>query len=362
MPTSSVAGPAGHGAYVMPNACRDFFRSNGTDEQILAAIQQRWQLARRIARLPPLNNEQLEARSAFMWDFNHRAHAITVVNGSECKAAGGASFAYLNVWKSANTFMERNIRRVCHGRGVDKTVSRAFLPAPPRVFTFVRDPWSHFVSGYREITLRTFQRCCVRTNGTAGANLSQWEPAAWRNNCTGEERGCMWARANSTALARTVIQHLLGADVGNVRTLKSHWPLSLRRASKSRERRVSRWRPKLLIDTPSHMYPQAGVFSVLVPGYVGRLETFEADWDAMRGWNGFPSTFPPKYAELMFTRTATSRPVGRRPSSDDPLGRGAAMVALAEAEPHLRDALLELLRVDYDCFSPIQPPVDDPAR
>ena len=347
MQTSSAAGPAGHGAYVMPSACRDFYRSNGNDEQILAAIQQRWQLARRIARLPPLNNEQLEARSACMWDFNHRRHAITVVNGSECIAAGGASFAYLNVWKSANTFMEQNIRSFCHGRGVDKTVSTAsgIMPAPPRIFTFVRNPWSHFVSGYRETTLRTFRRCCVRANGTAGANLSQWKPGVWRNNCTGEERGCIWARANSTALARTFIQHLLDANFGNVHALNSHWPLSLRRASKSRKRRVSRWRPKLLLEGPGHMNPQAGAFSVFMPGYVGRLETFEADWDAMRGWNGFPPTFPPKYTELMFT-------VGHHPSSDDPLGRGAAMVALAEAEPHLRDAVLELLRVDYDCFYP----------
>ena len=126
----------------------------------------------------------------------------------------------------------------------------------PRIFTFVRDPWSHFVSGYREATLQTYDHCCK--DGRLRKDV-ECEP------------GCSALRDNSTEAARDALIEIL--DGLTVRELK----------------RRGFWR-----FAAKHYRAQSGIFRRYRPRYVGHLETFEEDWDGMRGWNGFPDDFPPR--------------------------------------------------------------------
>lgn len=71
----------------------------------------------------------------------------------------------------------------------------------------------------------------------------------------------------------------------------------------------------------------------------------------MRGWNGFPDDFPPRYAKIVSVFPNNTF-VSRHSSSTDPLGKGAGLLALVAAEPHWKDAVITLLRTDYDCFFP----------
>ena len=188
----------------------------------------------------------------------------------------------------------------------------------PRSFTFVRDPWSHFVSGYREATLRIYNHCCK--HGELEKDMLQEVVC---------EPGCSALRDNSTEAARDALIEIFdGLAVGEIKRRRAFW----RSATK-------------------HYSAQSGIFCLYRPRYVGHLETFEEDWDGMRGWNGFPDDFPPRYTKIVSVYPDNTF-VSRHASSTDPLGKGAGLLALVAAEPHWKDAVITLLRTDYDCFFP----------
>ena len=97
--------------------------------------------------------------------FHSAAQDVTYVRGYNSSASpGDAAFAYVNVWKSGNNFIDgvqikqMMCKETCRGCELSSKARDAI--AWPRPFTFVRDPWSHFVSGYGEATYRTFVCTC----------------------------------------------------------------------------------------------------------------------------------------------------------------------------------------------------------
>ena len=168
-----VALPAG--APVLPTTaslCDRFY--DGTAEEQLVISDEIISAARAELGLPKLAAGQALARSRKFFLMNHGVHTCD------------DNFMYKVVWKGANDFFSHNFNAKCNSS------HRLFddVPATGFLYSFVRDPMSHFISGFREATLRTFQDCCEppHTEGDPPTNNPQISPAA-----------CSAARASMTA-------------------------------------------------------------------------------------------------------------------------------------------------------------------
>ena len=245
----------------------------------------------------------------FWW--NNIAFWSVLAPAGTCAVANDTTFAYVQVWKSANDFFTNNLEAMCRGKlervPPSAEGSRRVGSLGARQFTFVRDPWDHFMSGYTETTWRTFVQCCTHARPS-------WGCPAGQCNCSASSYPCAAQPQNTTDLARDFVVALLDAD---------------------RERVLS---PRHALVHPDHMYPQAGLLRVWHPEFVGHLETLQQDWDHVAAWLDMPRA------------ASLDAKLGRHETSSDPLGRRAALSRLFRAEPKWRDAILHLLRIDFDCW------------
>ena len=297
-----------------PASCLDFVAplTSGSHTRLLV---ERWQYARQLAQLKPLTAKQLTPeRIRFMKRFHHFHHGVSLAPSGSCPTAGNASFAYVVIYKSANNFINGNLDRSCP-HGIQKTFDqRRFRKevGSRRAFTFVRNPIDHFISGYTESSWRTYEHCC-KNNGSSPARVGFPTGA----QCMATQ--CPRGRQNSTNLAREFVLGLLAADEDALLS------------------------PRHVLIEPEHFFLQSGCLGLFMPSFVGRLEHFEAHWNALRGHGDLPVSFPPAYAQL--------KRIGRHTTSSDPFGRAAALRALLSAHSRLKQAVKALIRADYECFS-----------
>ena len=124
MPAGVTRRDAGlRGPYAMPPACRALYDGNMAIGDLETIIQPRWQLARRIARLAPLNATELVDRREYMARFYSADFSMTRVRGYNCSdvSPGEVTFDYVNVYKGGNNFIDsRAIKHTicgdtCHG-------------------------------------------------------------------------------------------------------------------------------------------------------------------------------------------------------------------------------------------------------
>lgn len=248
----------------------------------------------------------------------------------ECGRFEGCSpipFTYLQVWKSANNFINENLLAKCRARVAAGKSSFTYdegknhdqcktnsTPVQTSIteFTFVRDPLSHFISGYTEAAQFTYQGCCTgKFVGTDKCGVWPLTVPKRRGKCpTAQEQGGM-------ELAKEFLLGFLSADVNLIES------------------------PRHAQIYPEHFSLQAGILQRFHPGqaqFVGRLESLERDWNSLAGMLHLPM-----YETL-------DQSIGTHSSSKDLLGRRAALRRVLKAEPLLKHALQYLLELDYECF------------
>jgi len=146
-------------------------------------------------------------------------------------------------------------------------------------FTFVREPLSHFLSGFTEYAFR-----------------------AWKG-----------LTEIDTTFAKATLMTILGGRKPNVTGGSA-----LR-----------------------HVYPMSGVLSAGWRfDWVGVLEHADSAWEELANFSR---------SELV-RNTKLDSSLGAHPTSSDPQGARAAMVAVLRREPELRGRLCSLLLADFACF------------
>ena len=193
-----------------------------------------------------------------------------------------------------------------------------------RHFTFVREPLSHFISGYTESKWGTWSTCCEpatrhdgrekcrrRLSRRRARRLADLASSEISPRCPDHARG-------GIALAHEFVQALLDA---NEQLLMS-------------ARHIG-WGP----DHVTLMAPNLAIFGCRLQ-FVGRIEHMKRDWNRLAAWTN--GSVPP-YSELDQTS-------GRHVTSKDPHGDKQAMHALLSQNQSLREAVQILLAPDYDCF------------
>lgn len=90
-----------------------------------------------------------------------------------------------------------------------------------------------------------------------------------------------------------------------------------------------------------HVYPMSGVLSAGWRfDWVGVLEHADSAWEELANFSR---------SELV-RNTKLDSSLGAHPTSSDPQGAKAAMVAVLRREPELRGRLCSLLLADFACF------------
>jgi len=202
---------------------------------------------------------------------------------------------YANIWKAGNnairhsltTGLARNFMLNLKHLLVDKAkykeleeLRRSSLCARGAVsFTFVREPLSHFLSGFTEYAFR-----------------------AWKG-----------LTEIDTTFAKATLMTILGGRKPNVTGGSSLF----------------------------HVYPMSGVLSAGWRfDWVGVLEHADSAWEELANFSR---------SELV-RNTKLDSSLGAHPTSSDPQGARAAMVAVLRREPELRGRLCSLLLADFACF------------
>ena len=206
--------------------------------------------------------------------YSHSNHVTTTCGG----------VTYKDLWKGGNNFFQFNIEKKCRS-----TVSHSRPKNGGRTFTFVREPLSHFVSGYRE--------------------------AVWRN-CVEEEKKqreeCSLLYRNGTEIAKRAIYTVLRG---------SFWP----------------WFVHLSL-MGSYVFEGA-----VVPSYIGKLETVERDYDSICRKMNCPPEIG-KYSLL-------DKTLGHHRTSEDEQGLSKKMLSLLATEKGYMKAVTRILALDYSCFN-----------
>lgn len=285
--------------------CTRFYE--GTDAEQSHLADEIVAAARAEANLPPLAPGQAMAKSSRFFKVHH-GHAICNAQGSTSKA-----FAYRTVWKGGNNFIRENMANLCN-----VSSSAAVLHEDTFIFSFVRDPFSHFISGYREATLRTFETCCNIPKNEGDEPTSKAidnehvDAAKCKYDCSlfvGEER--------TTQLAKAFIYDLLDLSLLNDDFDFLH--VALMSANLFADKRQRR------------------------PDFIGALETIDEDWSRMCATGNCPEHLK-SYHDL-------DTHIGQHAkSSHDQYGHGAGLKKAFEEEPQLERAVRKLLSLDEDCL------------
>jgi hypothetical protein len=352
---SPVAAPFGN------PLCRDFFEAE-SHSQRRALVINTWQAARRIAGMAPLRDpdgfwRRGEAMLARFYETSTGLHITNTpwMSAHRCGLATNVSFGYLENWKCGNNMISGNLDAICGSklprvesslkvtiqklffeRGTpmkqyvrQRTARRAGTPRDPQIFTFVREPLKRFIDGYTESTLRTHLTCCEGASHERPTEL--YTPSNPRDHAPPRQEGgssptrlpTCGTRVcpeevlqNSTSLAREFVYALLDADLQIL------------------------WSSRQVYFQDIHYYPQAGFLRAGIhPAHIGRLETLREDWDRIAAAVGLPG------------HSAFDERKGRHVDTHrDKYGRRGALERLLEDEPNLRDALVRLLDIDYECF------------
>lgn len=351
-PTIQIDGPP----FAPSRTCEQFYLTGANSSTVLAEVQRRWQAARRLAGLEPLTAAQLIESSFFMRRFFRFPYGTA--QATRCGTL--PSFTYARISKAASNFFTGTIKRLC---GETRKSKRAAAgrstrvypasqgPGPaPLVFTFVRDPLSHFISGYGEATWRTFTACC----------------SGHDNVCTDDRKSAhaLYRRGRNATVVRASAAAALGPPCATKQqqretALAREFVVALLDANASliQSRRHA-------LDGIFHAFLQAGALQrfdlrakctamhrtttkCAATHFVGHVETVQTDWDRLAKGLGLPAF-----------QDVRKEDVGQHAStSGDVLGRRGALAAVLEAEPLLKRGILELLALDYECFGYEMPTV-----
>ena len=204
-------------------------------------------------------------------------------------------------------------------------VSRKFNVDKAFEFSFVRDPFSHFVSGYREAMKRTYKMCCnaPTQEGALPTPRGEWprpirdsQELGWqcRYDCS------LFVGEGTKSLAKAVMSDILDLSLFH----GSHWNPHFQH--------VALMFANILGERSWH-----------IPDFIGRLESIGSDWDRMCALHGCP--------KRLATYDKLDKSAGQHPeTSSDQYGHGAGLIALFEEEPRLKNAVRKLLRLDEDCL------------
>eukprot|EP00040_Diaphanoeca_grandis_P026795 m.150565 g.150565 ORF g.150565 m.150565 type:complete len:370 (-) comp30732_c0_seq4:414-1523(-) len=161
--------------FTSPKCLTDYFRtSSWKDPGNPTALFNYWNRARAAAKLsPPLISTSVP--NSFTWPVVKHSMVLRFVSGRALNLYVCQNLAYVRVFKCANNAIHANLLDSCsrdpHRRWIEhSTIPHQFwdnrfaqgvsTSNKLVVYTFVRDPFSHFISGYREAAFRTFRDCC----------------------------------------------------------------------------------------------------------------------------------------------------------------------------------------------------------
>ena len=231
-----------------------------------------------------------------------------------CSPSSTSSLAYKEVWKNGNNFFEHNLYRLCNARRHPGRID-TFQRRDVLLFSFVRDPFSRFVSAYREVVFRYYRRSCrpgVSDKTKTRKRTRQAKTIPGFPSCS-EMRN-----ANQSSLvARKVLTYFFSG---------SHIPEELHFALQS----------AFLLSRPPY------------PSFYGRLERQEEEWKRLcrlpSPRKGLSSSCNPSV--LLDTRVGV-----HKETSSDSMSHGKGLLHLLKTEPKWRRGIDVLLRMDRSCFS-----------
>ena len=251
-------------------------------------------------------------RTNAFWTFRP---GLTIVDIGDGTPRSPHLVTYIRVWKSANDFIRFNMVKAAGPGAKDVSTKLGSFVAGGRlrrravdvlqgrgskVFTFVRSPISHFVSGYNEVEFRWMHEF-----------VGNYSTVVIPEHC--QAKGCVFHRfpIGSTDRVWAFLGDLLLGKLALLREVQ-------------------------------HVYPQLGALPRGLPlDYVGRLESFDADW---------------RYVLDTYIRTHSGSPqeyefdprVGAHNSTN--YEAGAAAKRLVESDVGFVKVLEELFVLEYMCW------------
>ena len=289
--------------------CGTFYGSN-TESRALQG-RAMWNEARSLLGLPALGEERIPP------EFFSPPAYITMCSNTSLYKHRQKTLAYKDVWKAGNNFFRGTLERSgqsCSDRDNDHSHNTEPMHGQ-LLFSFVRDPFARFVSGYREVAYRILTQHCADGNGTAlnaaggkTSNLtcSDLHPENGRLQYAAEQLLYLW-------LGGTTTQDKHHDDLCSTGSCQfKHLAL------------MSGW----LYGAPPY------------PRFLGRLECLPDDWVRLCATGSCPDSIQ-NY----------SAPTHQHPTSSDPFGHGAALLAFFEHDARPWRKAIELLyKLDRDCF------------
>lgn len=229
----------------------------------------------------------------FLIDGKPAAYAVVYKSDSTGIASSmmSADDHHARVGKEAAPFKSRRFKTPSELQAASQTMFNQSL-SPSRVFTFVRDPLSHFTSGLVELNFRHLGF------GNHPVNSSALQAAIQKNQV-------------GAVYVQQLIECFLFQDIEKLRKF-------------------------INITEVAHIGLQAPAIHHWSVRFVGMLETHETDWKRLNQYLG--STIP------------YERRKGAHMSSQDPLGFKAAMNSLLDRDKRYLRALCRVLLADYVCL------------